>query len=791
MKNTKNKSFIIVIILFICALTFMTVGFAVYNQLVNINGTATLKPDGKIYIKSVVVDTKTANATVNPDPVFTDSAITDFNLSFQTDSNLATEYSATYKITIANESSYDFLYNMPDYTLTVTKNNVTYANLLRIETSGITNGENIASNSEKEFTATIVFTNPDLDNTGTYEVNGEFTPSLKEDTVGRLIGAVNSSTIGDLTGTNQTAAYTVNVISTYDEAKTFTLSVADTNKYIVVDENGQQNHQYTISANNAGQDFTFYLKKATGQFEFNSEIENVKILVVPTGESGVNAGKVKVRVDTNGQTDTVAPIISNVTVAYNNTDKQLLVSWQATDNSGDGALDNYTIIPYKKNADDTYTTMTSVTTTNKNYTFQNLDDGTYYFTVYGKDTSGNKANAGEIQGAQTTPGHACRSADFEAQWTFTVTFRLTGNNTNNINKSNNSTDTAYRFTDYETELYASGNYTCSVNDVTMGGNTLTRNTDYTYTNNRNLKINKPITGNIEVSASCSYTCLVEGTKILLANGKYKNIEDINYTDLLAVYNHINGGIAYVYPIWIEKKYKGFGYLKISFDDGTIIKTYGDHCLFDVDKKEYINVTNNDQFDIGSRVYKVEDEKLKKITTTKIEYIKEEVYYYDVMSTTYYNVIANDLITTDTFSQNVNYLYMFDENAVFKKWDEVCSGKQLEAKDFNMPEYIFKGANLKNTANTEGKYTSVNQIADSIAPRTLMPITKMGKPYFMMTTSLDNVNQYNINKYLHREGSNYTLPKGKAKYYIETSTNKKYMPGDIVEVEYSKHFIAVE
>ncbi|MBO6243719.1 MAG: hypothetical protein J6O41_04035 [Clostridia bacterium] len=807
MKDKKNRSFIIVIILFILALTFMTVGFAAYNKILNINGTATLKPDGKIYIKNVVVSSKTENATVDPDPVFSDSGITDFNLSFDTtDSELNTEYYAIYEITIANESSYDFLYNMPDYTLTVTKDGRTYSNLLEVEINGIDKGESIDSNTEKVITAKITFSNPDINNSGIYEVNGEFTPNLKEDTVGRLIGNVNSDTIGDLTGTNETARFTVNVMSTYDEAKTFTITVADTDKYIVVDENGQQNNQYEISANNPGQDFTFYLKKANGEFEFNSEIENVKILVVPTGESGVNVGNVKVRVDTNGDADTVAPTISNVTVAYNNIDNQLLVSWQATDNSGDEALNGYTVIPYKKNGDNNYTAMSSITVdkaadiNNKSITISSLTDdeekiadGTYYFIVYGKDTTGNTATAREIQDAKTTPGHACRSADFEAQWEFTVTFRLTGS-TSYINKSNNSTETAYRFTDYTTEVRSnSSSYTCSVDKVTMGNRTLKRDTDYSYSNNRYLTINQEITGNIEVSASASYNggCLLEGTKILLADGKYKNIEDIRYTDLLAVYDHINGGITNVYPIWIEKKYKGFGYLKITFDDGTCIKAFKEHCLFDVDKKEYVDVFKEDQFGIGSRVYKIEDGKLKIITTTNIENIQEEIYYYDVMSTTYYNVIANDLITTDTFSQNMNYLYMFDENAIFKKWDEVSSGKQLEAKDFNMPEYIFKGANLNNTANTEGKYTSVNQIADSIAPRTLKPITNIGKAYFMMTTSLDKANRFNVYRFLYREGSTYILPTGNVKYYIETSTNKKYMPGDTVKVEYSMHFKAIQ
>ena len=325
MKKTKNKSFLIVIILFIAALTFMTVGFAVYNAMVSINGTTTLKPDGKIYIKSVTVKSLSTTATVNPAPTFTDSGITDFNLSFTTDTNLNTVYQAVFEVTIANESSYDFLYNTPEYNFTVLKDGVVYSNLVTTEVTGITNGENIPSNTEKKMDVKIIFSNPDLVTTGVYIINGEFVPNLKEDTVGRLIGEVDTSIIGDLRSPNETAAFTVNVISTYSESKNFTITVSDTNKYIVVDSNGLQNHQYTISANNSGENFTFYLKKATGNFDFNTEIEKVKILVVPSGESGISAGRVSVRVDTNGPTDTVAPNISNVTVEYNSSNYELLV----------------------------------------------------------------------------------------------------------------------------------------------------------------------------------------------------------------------------------------------------------------------------------------------------------------------------------------------------------------------------------------------------------------------------------------------------------------------------------
>lgn len=787
MKKTKNKSFIIIVILFIVALAFMTVGFAAYNQLLNISGTATLKPDGKIYIKSVQVTSKTPNATVSPDPVFTDAGITDFNLSFATDNNLSTQYYAVYEITIANESSYDFIYRQPNYNLTVTKGGVTYNNLLTITTSGITNGETIASNTQKVITATITFTNPDIDNTGTYVVNGEFTPDYKEETVGSLTGAVNTQTIGDLTGSNQMASFTVDVISTYDTAVTFTISVADTDKFVAVDSGGTQAPQHTITANNPGQSFTFYLKKDSGTHVYNSEIENVKIVITPTGESPVNCGKVKVRVDTNGPRDTVAPVISNVTAAYSGSNYGITVSWSATDNSGPTALDTFTIIPYKKNQDNSYTAQTPVTTSNQSYTFTGITEGdTYYYTVYGKDTEGNKPTTGEINGATENSGHACRSADFTGQWEFTVTYSLSGNGTF-VGLSNGDTDTAYRFTDYTHQLRTNttgGNVT--VNSVTMGGETKT----YTYSNNQ-IRITNPITGNIIIDATAS--CLVEGTKILLANGQYKNIEDIKYTDLLKVYDHVNGGVTECYPIWIEEEGTSDYYRDITFDDGDNLKIVNSHFIFDADKNKYINAGNDDECKIGTKVYKWKNDKLEIATIVNIEDKEERVKYYNIVSTNYYNIIANDVITTDPTS-SISNVYGFKENMLYSDgFEKISKGLKLPymlvAK--SIPYYLYKGLNLQNAlVLINNKELDTEFLVDFINTHTVEPITKDGNRYFMMTTSIDNVNDENLEEYLYKEGSYYKLPKNGAKYFLNTFTNKKYKPGKKIKVENSIHFKAI-
>ena len=117
----------------------------------------------------------------------------------------------------------------------------------------------------------------------------------------------------------------------------------------------------------------------------------------------------------------------------------------------------------------------------------------------------------------------------------------------------------------------------------------------------------------------------------------------------------------------------------------------------------------------------------------------------------------------------------------------------------MPYYMFKGLRVE-----EGKvleryglsydifkyYLSQNQTNEHM----LLPVDTnyQGKRLWMVTTSLDKVNEFNKNKYVHTEGSMYKLPmiNGVKKWY-STSENVYYNPGDIIKVELGMHFIAVK
>ncbi len=775
--NSKfNKTSIIIFILFVFSITFMTVGFARYGKTVNFGGTVLLKQSGKVYISNVSV-ISTNHSTANPQ--FTDTSI-DFNMEFTTTRNQsnANDYSAAFEITITNDSFYDYIYSTPTYDHTINRQSngeLIDNSYLGYNITGIDVGDTIEKGKSKTFTVTFQFTNPLRKEYDTFIIDGDFSPTIKVDTSGSLMGRVDNSKTLDLTGNNDLAEFKVKIINTYKEAKKFSIS-ATGNKFIVKDENGNTGTEYTIEANEE-KIYTVYLSKASGA-EYISSTARVNIAINYNGQSSaVSAGIVDVLVDSNASyEDTEAPTISNVKVEISNTEGTAIVSWNGEDDQEHP--EKYTVIVYKNKSElkrvQTQKDETSIELTG-------LAEDSYYFTVIGVDPSGNTATEQEISSATTDSGHASRSTEIELKWNFTIKY-----NCQNLTSSGNTT--AKRGEDYEGSIRASGYYQLPNSiTVTMEGNSSPK---YEYNNSTGkIKVSN-ITGNVTIQAEA--TCLVEGTKILLANGRYKNIEDIKYTDLLAVYDHVNGKMTEVYPIWIEKAGTSNYYRKITFDDGNNLKIVNSHSLFDVDKKRYVDASNDDEFKIGSRVYKVENSKLKIVTVTNIEDIQEKVKYYNIVSTAYYNLIANDILTTDTTS-SISNVYGYDSQAKYGVGYKMLSkGKGLEYKDIAcIPYYLYKGLNLRNAKLLLNKKLNTEFLSNFIEERTIEPITKNGKRYFMVTTSLDNVNESNVDKFLYKEGSIYTLPKENAKYYIETSTNKRYEPGHSVKVENSIHFKAVK
>ena len=82
------------------------------------------------------------------------------------------------------------------------------------------------------------------------------------------------------------------------------------------------------------------------------------------------------------------------------------------------------------------------------------------------------------------------------------------------------------------------------------------------------------------------------------------------------------------------------------------------------------------------------------------------------------------------------------------------------------------------------YVDLKDLGGFLIDRGKKQITKQGEIHFIVTTSNDEINSANVDEYLYKEGSTYTFPKIGAKYFIDTSTNKKYKEGDTFN---STHF----
>lgn len=592
------------------------------------------------------------NVNGTPHPTVDSDNNVDFDLTFKSgvtqDNNT---FQATYRFTMANTTSSDYIFTAPISNLVLRLSSTTTSEVY-YELSGISVGDTIPANSTVTFN---VILSADYAS-GTHGVEGGMEVEPVEDKSGALIGSISGSNEGDLTGNHDLAMFQLSVQNTFSSSKVFTIDVLG-NDFVIANSSGNYLGAQTIAANTTAT-YTFYVKKASGA-TYGSDYVNAAVVINYDGNE-VSTGTLKLAVDKDpSYVDTEAPYINGVTITRTNTIGSAIVSWNGTDNVG---VASYSIYPCTKSGN-SYTCGNPVTGISGNatsYTLTGLSDGVYGVVVVGFDDEGNTATQQEIDTATTDPGHASRSPDTEIRWTFNIVGQIT-----NGSLSNNG-QTIQMGATYTGTISPNSSYsTPSSITVKMNDRTLT-NSEYSYSNG-SVRITIPVDGDIEITANCPWDwCLIEGTMIALADGTSIPVEQVNYDTLLKVWNYETGSVGAEYPAWIEKEATTHSYQLTKFDDGTELKTAGWHGVFDVDKNAFVSVDNSEGFGVGSRIYKVNDNnELEIITVTSIERVEEEVHYYHVVSSQYYNVIANNVITTDG-AVYLSNLYGFDDNL---KWPE--------------------------------------------------------------------------------------------------------------------------
>lgn len=197
------------------------------------------------------------NVKGTPNPTVDNNNI-DFDLTFQsglTDND--NTFTARYRLTMKNTTSSDYIFTAPASNLVLRLSSTTTSDVY-YELDGIAVGDTIPANSTISF-----YINLSADYTsGTHGVEGDIGVDPVEDRTGALVGSINGSTEGDLSGSNELTMFEINVQNTFSSDKVFDIEILG-NDFEVVNSTGGFLDMQTIAANSSNT-YTFYVKKQMG-----------------------------------------------------------------------------------------------------------------------------------------------------------------------------------------------------------------------------------------------------------------------------------------------------------------------------------------------------------------------------------------------------------------------------------------------------------------------------------------------------------------------------------------------
>ena len=418
-------------ILFIGVLSFISLGYALYGQSLNITGSSTFGQQGDIAITNVTL-TSSKNVRSDSIPEFTDDAV-DFNLTFEkAPGSTETDYQAVYSITIDNDTFYDYDFNLATFqpTITNSSNVVIDPACLTYELDGIDLGGSIPAGESVTFTLTLNFDPPGDD---TYTVDGNMGTELEEQPHGSVIGAIGENISLDLreSENHNIAAVTVSVINSYQSPRTFTFGITDTSHFELVDSSGNPLSSYTINGGEVN-DYTIYVQRVANA-AFSQEYFTTNITLSYNEVTNSNCGSLTIHVDEQEIVDTTPPVISNLSVTINDATSEttsdnnvgsLTLNWTGTE--PESAVKKYYVLVYKGN--NATPTKYETTDNNPQYTLTGLDDANYYFKVYGENTQDKKPTDNQISSCNDS--YCAKTSSTQYKWHLTISLT---NDTNNIN----------------------------------------------------------------------------------------------------------------------------------------------------------------------------------------------------------------------------------------------------------------------------------------------------------------------------------------------------------------------
>ena len=508
-------------ILLVVVLSFISVGYALYGQVLNISGRTTLKPQGKLAIKNVEL-LSSKNVKDGSIPAFTDDSV-DFNLTFEKPEGSTEEgYQAVYSISIENGTFYDYEFNLANFQPVITNSSGINVDpsYLTFELDGINIGDTIPALETVTFTLTMNF-NPEEDDTYSVDGNLDTDDVLEEQPHGSLLGSIPDNATGDLRESldNNITSVTITVINTYQSPRTFTLSIGDTDRFVLVDSSGNALGSLTIEGGKTETYTIYIIRKSGATFASDSLVTNISLSY--SDVTNQNCGSITILVDKEEIKDTTPPIITDISATIQDATSDdttntkvgsVRVTWQGRD--PESGVKKYYIMVYPMNngTPDTPTTYEQDVSEGTSYTVTGLADGSYMFKVYGENIQGYKP---ETQDVSSCSSDYCKKTSEDSYtWHFTVSLSDNSSNIKSIsptavNRGKNLTATIEP-SDSTGGCYGTTYTLTNTATVTMGGSSISSTESgeaghyrYNVSNNSGTLNVYAVTGDIIVTASAT------------------------------------------------------------------------------------------------------------------------------------------------------------------------------------------------------------------------------------------------------------------------------------------------
>ena len=148
-----------------------------------------------------------------------------------------------------------------------------------------------------------------------------------------------------------------------------------------------------------------------------------------------------------------------------------------------------------------------------------------------------------------------------------------------------------------------------------------------------------------VAAGSTGLCLIAGTRVTMADGTTKLIEDISYSDQIQVWDFDTAGFASATALWIKRVETAVAYNELMFSDGSVLRTVDQHRIFNKQAGAFTYPMTDDT-PLGTITYTVDDAEVvlvgKRVVTGTVD-------YYNVITDGHMNLFANGILTSCRFS----------------------------------------------------------------------------------------------------------------------------------------------